>query len=112
MSKCFSPEGLHMLNTKLSIRTILGAVIGIMGLLLVAATTVALVGAAGRYDQTKSIAALAPVSGQFFKSLSYLRLERGNGLTALRGEAPADSGALNDIETNRRLDEEGYAGGL
>ncbi len=101
-----------MFGTKLSIRTILGAVIGVMGLLLVAASTVALCGAAGRYGEAKNIAALAPVSGQFFKSLSFLRLERGNGLTALRAEAPAEAAVTTDIATNRRLVEEGYAGGL
>ena len=101
-----------MLGAKLSIRTILELVIGVMGLLLVVASTVSLVGIAGRYGEARSIASLAPVSGQFFKSLSFLRLERGNGLTALRAEAPAEAAVTADIAKNRGLVEEGYAGGL
>ncbi|MBV8651358.1 MAG: hypothetical protein JO255_07810, partial [Alphaproteobacteria bacterium] len=101
-----------MLGSKLSIRVILGLVIGVMGLLLVVASTVSLVGAADRYGEARSIAALAPISGHFFKALSYHRLERGNVLTALKAEAPADASATADIATNRRIVEEGYAGGM
>jgi hypothetical protein len=101
-----------MSGSKLSIRTILGSVIGLLGLLLVSATVVALVGVFDRYGEAKRIAGLAPSSQGFFQSLQTLRLERGNGLTALKAEAPADAKMTDDIAKNRRLVEEGYAAGV
>jgi len=58
--------------TKLSIRTILGLVIALLGLLLVATSVAALVEIAGRHGTAQSVAARAPVSQQFFKSLQAL----------------------------------------
>jgi methyl-accepting chemotaxis protein len=101
-----------MIGTKLSIRTILGAVIGIMGVLLVVASVVALVGVVGRYSEARHVAARAPVSQQFFQALQALRLERGNALTGLKGAAPATVAVTDDIAHQRQIVEDGYAGGL
>src|ERR1700733_641426 len=101
-----------MLGAKLSIRTILGSVIAIMGLLLVTASVIALVGVIGRHGEAQNVAARAPVSQQFFKSLQALRLERGNGVTGLKAPGEAEAGFIRDMLSERQVVEGGYAGGL
>ncbi len=95
--------------SKLSIRSTLGALIGVMGLMLVASTVADVSDAYSRYAAAQRIASYAPISQALFKTLQEARLERGNTQTALSGEAPAIASMVDDIAKNRRITEEGYA---
>jgi methyl-accepting chemotaxis protein len=92
-----------------SIRTILGVVIGAMGLLLVILSSSALVDAVGRSSDAHRVAKLASASRSLFAALIGTRLERGTEIAALLSENPIDSGSEADIATYRRASEEGYA---
>ncbi len=98
--------------SKLSIRATLGALIGILGFMLVAVAIGGVVGALDRHSDARRVAALAPVSQTLFKTLQEARLERGNTLTALTGETPVIQSIADDIATSLRKTEEGYAAGL
>jgi methyl-accepting chemotaxis protein len=96
--------------SRLSIRATLGLLIGILGFMLVAAGIAGVTGAWQRYRAAARVAELAPVSEALFKTLQEARLERGNTLTSLSGEAV---GAMaDDIAANLRKTEEGYAASL
>src|SRR5271154_6986918 len=106
VSRYFFTGETRMLGTKLSIRAILGLVIGVMGLLLVAASVVSLVGVAGRYGEAERVAARAPVSQQFFKSWQALGLEGGGALTGLRAKGPANAVLTGDVASQRQTVED------
>ncbi|PJI42477.1 methyl-accepting chemotaxis protein [Ferrovibrio sp.] len=84
-----------------SIRTTLGLVIGILGLMLVAGSINALLNALDRNAAAKRVAQLAPISQAFFQSLQQHRLERGNILIVFRAEAPASKDSIDSITTQR-----------
>src|ERR1700675_493801 len=92
-----------------SIRTVLGLVIGAMGLLLVVLSLSALVDAVGRSSDAHRVAKLASASRSLFAAMIATRLERGAENTALLGENPLDSAAEADIASYRRSSEDGYA---
>jgi methyl-accepting chemotaxis protein len=92
-----------------SIRTVLGLVIGAMGLLLVVLSSSALVDAVGRSSDAYRVAKLASASRSLFAAMIGTRLERGVGISALVSENPIDSGAETDMAGYRRTSEEGYA---
>jgi methyl-accepting chemotaxis protein len=92
-----------------SIRTILGLVIGAMGLLLVILSSNALIDAVGRSSDAHRVAKLASASRSLFAALIGTRLERGTEIAALASENPIDSSSEADIATYRRSSEEGYA---
>jgi methyl-accepting chemotaxis protein len=85
----------------LSIRTTLGLVIGILGLMLVAGSINALLNALDRNTAAKRVAQLAPISQAFFQSLQQHRLERGNILIVFRAEAPASKDSIDNIAAQR-----------
>ncbi|HEV2677791.1 MAG TPA: HAMP domain-containing protein, partial [Aliidongia sp.] len=95
-----------------SIRAILGLVIGIMGLLLVVLSTVALVDAFDRNQAARRVAGLAATSQSLFKALQSHRLERGNELAPLMAEAPAAATVDQVVGGNRKATEEGYGDGM
>ena len=84
-----------------SIRTTLGLVIGILGLMLVAGSINALLNALDRNAAAKRVAQLAPISQAFFQSLQQHRLERGNILIVFRAEAPASKDSVDSITAQR-----------
>ena len=96
----------------LSIRAVLGLVIGLMGLLLVVLSTVALIDAFDRNQAARRVAALAGTSQPLFKALQSHRLERGNELAPLMAEAPAAATVDQVVGANRKSTEEGYADGM
>jgi methyl-accepting chemotaxis protein len=85
----------------LSIRTTLGLVIGILGLMLVAGSINALLNNLDRNAAAKRVAQLAPISQAFFQSLQQHRLERGNILIVFRAEAPASKDSIDNIAAQR-----------
>ncbi len=95
--------------SKLSIRATLGALIGVMGLMLISSTVSDVSDAYARYAAAQRIASYAPISQALFKTLQEARLERGNTQTALSGEAPAIASMVDDIAKNRKITEDGYA---
>ena len=97
----------------LSIRTTLSIVIGILGLLLVAVSTNALMKTLDLYQGARKVAALAPISLSFFQSLQAHRLERGNVLIALNNPQPPEKSVVDGIAEQRtntiKSYTEGYA---
>src|SRR3546814_7530563 len=96
----------------LSIRTTLGLVIGILGLLLVAVSIIALVAAVEHNRAAQKVARLAPISQDFFNSLQQHRLERGNILIAMRGDNPASKDTVDGIAGPRDATKAGYNAGF
>jgi len=94
--------------SNLSIRALLGLIIGTMGILLITLNTSSLVEAFERNQAARRVAALATASQSLFKALQSHRLERGNELAPLGGEAPAADTVDKVVGTNRTATEEGY----
>ncbi|GGF33810.1 methyl-accepting chemotaxis protein [Aliidongia dinghuensis] len=96
----------------LSIRTILGLVIGTMGLLLVIASAVALSDAVERSANAHRVETASLTSRHLFKALINMRNERGAEISGLLGDAPVSSTTEADIAKLRAATEQGYADGL
>ncbi|MEK9971259.1 MAG: HAMP domain-containing protein, partial [Ferrovibrio sp.] len=94
-----------------SIRTTLGLVIGILGLMLVAGSINALLQALDRNAAAQRVATLAPISQSFFRSLQQHRLERGNILIVFRADAPASKDTVDSITAQRDSTKEGFTNG-
>ena len=77
--------------TRMSIRLVLGQIIGVLGFLLVALSTAGLFTAVEHDIAARRVASLATVSQQLFGTLIGSRQERGTMNGWLIGEAPADS---------------------
>jgi methyl-accepting chemotaxis protein len=93
----------------LSIRAVLGLVIGTMGLLLLIECSSALIESVGRDVAAHRVATLASASRNLFKTLMGLRLERGIQISGLASEGKIDSASDSDLQAYRRNSEEGYA---
>ncbi|WP_158240459.1 methyl-accepting chemotaxis protein [Telmatospirillum siberiense] len=99
-----------MLNLqKLSIRTILGSLVGLMGVLLVALTIGTLTDAAKSWRDADRLSTLTTTSRFLFKTLLATRMERGTEIGASLSEAAVDGAALTRITDNRKLAEEAFA---
>jgi methyl-accepting chemotaxis protein len=96
----------------LSIRTLLGSIIGILGVLLVALSSLSLIAAFDGNRAARHVAALATTSQSLFKALQSHRLELGNELTPLMAEAPAADTVDKAVGGYRKAAEEGYADGM
>ncbi|MDR3436073.1 methyl-accepting chemotaxis protein [Telmatospirillum sp.] len=96
----------------LSIRTLLGLVIGIMGLLLVVLTTNSLIDSVHRNADAHRVTAQASASRSLFKTLMAFRLGRGVEILGLSGQSAIDGSATSDIEGYRQSAEAGYAESL
>ncbi len=99
-----------MLN--LSIRTTLGLIIGLLGIMLVGVSINAMLGAVERSKAAQRVSALAPISQAFFRTLQEHRLERGNILIALRNANAADDTLNKNITQQRDNAREGFASGM
>ncbi|MGJ4886957.1 methyl-accepting chemotaxis protein [Bradyrhizobium sp. HKCCYLRH3099] len=92
----------------LTIRTVLGLIIGALALLLIGSLATGLVDALGRYQSAQRIARLASADQQLFNTLIGFRLERGTFLATLAAEGTADQAAETRITTNRQISETAY----
>jgi methyl-accepting chemotaxis protein len=90
-----------------SIRAVLSAIIGTMGLLVVWAYGGELVAAWTQRVAARSVALSASIELTLFRTLSAVRFERATLLGALQAAAPADGETQNRIRTNRAAAEEG-----
>lgn len=91
-----------------SIRSVLGAIIGVLGLFLIGQLANGLLGAIERNSAAQKVERFASTDQQLFASLLGFRLERGTFLSALVADAPANANADNRIATNRQLSEAAY----
>ncbi len=92
-----------------SIQTILGLLIGSVGLLLIAVSVEALLDAGGRYVSSRRIAELSVISKPLLTSLIGARVERGTIANALLGDEPIDADSLKVIGRARLDADEAYA---
>ncbi|MDH2355309.1 methyl-accepting chemotaxis protein [Bradyrhizobium sp. SSUT112] len=91
-----------------SIRSVLGAIIGVLGLFLVGQLATGLLGAIARDSAAQKVERFASTDQQLFATLLGFRLERGTFLSALVAEGPANANADNRIAGNRQLSETAY----
>jgi methyl-accepting chemotaxis protein len=92
----------------MSIRFVLGQIIGVLGLMLFALSAAGLYSAVERNDAARRVASLAATDQQLFAALLGFRLERGTTNPALISVTPADNAADTRIATNREVSETGY----
>ncbi|WP_315705614.1 MULTISPECIES: HAMP domain-containing methyl-accepting chemotaxis protein [unclassified Bradyrhizobium] len=92
----------------LSIRIILGFIIGALALLLVGCLGVNLVESFGRYRAAQRVAQLAAADQQLFATLIGFRIERGTFLATLVADGAADAAADARIAANRQVSESAY----
>lgn len=97
-----------MLFANFSIRFILGLIVGLLGLLLIGASVVGVLGAVERNQAAQRVESLAGTSQQLFATLLGFRLERGTTNPALIAEAPADASGQARVATNREVSEKAY----
>jgi methyl-accepting chemotaxis protein len=96
------------LFARMSIRAVLGQIIGVLGILLIALSAMELVSAVDRNEAARRVASLAGTDQQLFATLLGFRLERGTTNPGLISEAAADSAAEARVATNREVSENGY----
>ena len=96
------------LFARMSIRAVLGQIIGVLGVLLVALSAMELVSAGERNEAARRVASLAGTGQQLFTTLIGFRLERGTTNAALISEAPGGSAVDAQVATNREISENGY----
>jgi methyl-accepting chemotaxis protein len=92
----------------MSIRVVLGLIIGVLGFFLVALSAMELVSAIDRNKAAERVASLAGTDQHLFATLLGFRLERGTTIPSLISEAPADGVADSRVATNREISETGY----
>ncbi|WP_456714515.1 methyl-accepting chemotaxis protein [Bradyrhizobium sp. USDA 4353] len=92
----------------LTIRTMLGVIIGALALLLIGSLASGLFDAFGRTQAAQRIARLAGADQQLFNTLMGFRLERGTFLATLVAEGTADTAADTRITSNRQISEAAY----
>ena len=98
--------------SNMSLRTLLGILIGTMGLLLVVTSGVALTDAIGRNADAHRIATASGTSKYMFQALINLRLERGPAIGGLVAEGPITGATESDILKYRAASEAGYAAAI
>ena len=91
-----------------SLRTILGALIGTMGALLLIVSSLTLIGAVERKSNASRVATASVTSKYLFQALINLRLERGPAIGGMSGEAAVSSATEADILKYRASSETGY----
>jgi len=98
--------------TGLSIRTILGALLGAMGLLLVSVSAVSFIDAVGRNANAVRTAIRTQISADLFRAIIPLRIERGAENAILQAEDPANADSVADILSYRQDSEQHYNAAL
>ncbi|MDR3436079.1 HAMP domain-containing methyl-accepting chemotaxis protein [Telmatospirillum sp.] len=92
----------------LSIRSVLGLLVGFMGALLVVMSLWTLRDAVGDWTETERVASTTVASRHLFKAVMGTRLERGTELSATTSLSAADAATVDRIATTRKSSEEGY----
>ena len=95
-----------------SLRMLLGLVIGTMGALLIGLIVISSIEAVDRYSSARRVAALAEMSQSLFNALQAHRIERIGVLSTLVGETPVSDDTRKSIASRREITEAGYASGL
>ena len=93
---------------RMSLRMVLGLILGLLSLLLGVLTLSGFITAYDRDVDAKRVALLAATDQQLFNALLGFRIERGTVNPALLAEAAADAAADARITANRAQSEEGY----
>jgi len=96
----------------LSLRMLLGLLIGTMGVLLLIVSASALVDAVGRSANAHRNETASVTSKHLFKALLSMRIERGAEIGGLVSEAAVTGVAEADIARYRGQSEQGYADGI
>jgi hypothetical protein len=96
------------LLANLSIRSVLGLIIGFLGILLVGLSGIGGLGAIERNSTAKRVERLAGTSKQLFAILLGFRLERGAAISALMADVPIGAAAQAQIHNNRLASEVAY----
>jgi methyl-accepting chemotaxis protein len=96
------------LFSHLSIRTTLGLIIGLSGLLLVAQSAVGARGAIERTEMAKRVEQLVDIGRQLFSALLTFRVERAAVVTTLNADMPIDAAYDSRIRMNRPASEAAY----
>jgi methyl-accepting chemotaxis protein len=92
----------------LSIRTLLGVIIGAMGVLLVARNSASLVDAVAESSNARRVATSAVISKHLFRALIGVRTGRGSEIAGLLGEGPISASTEAEIAHGRGEYEAGY----
>ena len=96
------------LFARMSIRAVLGQIIGLLGILLIALSAMELVSAVERNEAARRVASLAGTDQQLFATLIGFRRERSATSQGLISEAAADSAADARVASGREISENGY----
>jgi methyl-accepting chemotaxis protein len=96
----------------LSIRSVLGLIIGLLGVLLVGQLAAGVLGSVERNAAAARVDRLANTSQQLFAALLGFRIERGTFLANLAADGAADASIDQRIVTYRQKSEEGYKAAL
>jgi methyl-accepting chemotaxis protein len=92
----------------ISIKLLLGGLIGLMGLLLVGSQIPPLVAAVRQDAAAQQVVTLTAMSGGLFQALEQFRNERATMISAVSGEAPVGSKLTQSIGDFRQRSEAGY----
>ncbi len=95
-----------------SIQTVLGVLIGVIGLLLIAVSLQTLLEAGRRYADSRRIAALSAITKPLLTAMIAARVERGTLANGMLGDGPIDDASLAVIADTRREVEENYRDAL
>ena len=95
-----------------SLRTLLWALIGTMGLLLVVVSANALLDAVERSANAHRVATASVASRHLFNALVGMRIERGSEIAGLVGADPIGSNTEGVIARSRSISESGYVDGI
>ena len=105
----FSRRGVATrLCARMSIRAVLGQIIGVLGILLIALSTMELLATVERNEAARRVASLAGTDQQLFVTLIGFRRERSATNQGLISEAVADSAADARVASGRDISENGY----
>ncbi|MCQ4160662.1 methyl-accepting chemotaxis protein [Roseomonas sp. GC11] len=92
-----------MILGKWSIRTILGLILGSMGVLLFVLSASGVWGAWSDASAARRVAQRVTIASHLFENVLNVRIERGAFLAGLNGEAPADAALIARMEQFRQV---------
>jgi len=100
------------MKSGISIRLLLGYILGLIGLMLLLLGGNNLIDAAGKYNEAHRLSAVAQTSQSIFIAMENLRYERGGMMGALTAPTAAAPEQRKQILGNREAGEAGYRRGL
>jgi methyl-accepting chemotaxis protein len=107
-------EGTNAVTTisNLSIRTVLGLLVGLMGVLLIVVSALTLCDSLRDWSATDRVTEATMTSRYLLKTITATRIGRGAEMTATAAAAVADSAMEGRIAALRKTSEEGYGESL